>query len=196
MARSKQVLRNGKWEEGSASPELLRDDLRSLPGEYVTKDIAEPNKIHELDPQHVVNQILDDKVTGKDSSKLDDKEKPRDPEFDEVPPGQTRELYQKGVDVVRLRVLKSLVERQILRLKRGANLVDLKVRHLWFPENNLNHYELRTGNPPPDSERPKHMRGFRLELDVLHLPQSIVDYCEARGESIDVPAILTKALVK
>jgi hypothetical protein len=71
-----------------------------------------------------------------------------------------------------MRVIKVSVDRYIEEAKSGIT-PNWGVKHLWFPENNVNHYELREGNPPGDSQRPKHMRRFRIEIDILCIPESI-----------------------
>jgi hypothetical protein len=172
----KLIYKDGEWVEGKASPILLDEELCKLPSEFVTTTVEEADKIHPDDPLHTRLSMLDELEAKANENPIKD-----DIDFDEVPCGDARILYQKGIDVVRMRVLKVIIDNAILLLHKGSTKIDLRVKHLWFPENNLNIYELREGNPPPDSERPKHMRGFRLELDVTRIPQTVVDKCEARG---------------
>jgi hypothetical protein len=70
-------------------------------------------------------------------------------------------LTQERVQAIRERVTGNLV---ISMLK--ANMSEWPLSHLWFPRNTINCYELRNGKPPPDYERPKHMRGMLIAIQV------------------------------
>ena len=76
-----------------------------------------------------------------------------------------------------MRAISSIVNSLLTEAKAGKE-PDMSVRHLWFPEDNVNHYELRDGNPPGDSGRPKHMRGYRIELDIVSIPERVKDVIE------------------
>lgn len=155
-----------------ASPELLSHALRQLPGELVTKELEDPDRAHPSDAPHVIGQIVDDHIE-------------REVKSDAPPPlrqasrfaqaGQCIRLSQREIDFVRMRVISSLIEEYLAWLQGGDDKdgSPVSVRHLWFPENNVNSYELRDGNPPPDADRPKHMRRFRLECDIEDIPRAV-----------------------
>ena len=151
---AKQVLKNGIWQEGSAGPELAREDLRKLPANYVTKDIGDPDKIHELDAPHVVATYLED-------FKKAEEEAAAGPTIADIlgatriPVGEAAPLSQVRIDIERLVVIRGELGNM---LREGRP--EPRILHLWFPEDNVNHYSVRDGNPPADSQRPKHMRGF------------------------------------
>jgi len=155
--------------QGKAGPELLRADLRQLPSELLTKEVPVASKVHALDDPHVKNTIVReyaDKMAGKLS-----------PE-EELPEGAERvqrvvdaTLTQERIDIVRLRVMNAIA-------KNSTDIEDkLRVYHLWFPRNDINEYQLRTGNPPSDSARPKHLRAMQLHIDLGSgkLPPTVVD---------------------
>lgn len=157
--------------KGRGKGKLLREDLRALPGDLVTDDIEDESKIHELDPDHVQADILAD--YGKEHRE----ERPE--QFNKI----NRTLSQAGqwgVDQIRLRVLRTWLGTQISRGQKG-NGPDLGVKHLWFPDDNLDRYGLRDGNPPADVDRPKHMRGLRLEIDLCDPAASIAESLRIRG---------------
>ena len=75
-------------------------------------------------------------------------------------------------------VLKSVAE-------HGPDAAYLKrayrgIQHLWYhklPHKDgidLDHYELRDGNPPSDIDRPKYLRGLDLEIDITKIPDDIM----------------------
>jgi hypothetical protein len=185
--RGKQVLRNGKWEDGAATPELLPEHMRGLPGEWLTKEEAHPNNIHTLDPPHIVGALIDEHV-----KKLNDADKSETPDeaVKKLPcaqPGEVVPLSQWEIDIVRMRVLRSLVKSAIAEKKNGGSPNVRAIQHLRFEENNVNNYALHAGNPPSDQDRLPHERGFQLAIDVLHWPERIVELLQTKGH--DVPNI-------
>jgi len=202
--RGKQVLRNGKWEDGSASPEQKPEHLRGLPADWVTKNEADPDRIHELDPPHIVGALVEEQV-----KKVREQEVPDAPDASFKPsvakPGECRPLSQWEIDMVRFRVMRQLVESAIVAKQHGVKTDIFKVNHLRFPENNVNIYELREGNPPRDAERAQHERGFALVLDIEAWPQSIVDHLATRGvvlpdakkmlDNVEFASLVTKEAV-
>lgn len=182
---AKVLKSDGTWYEGKASPELKPEHLRKLPANYVTKDIADPDKIHELDVPHIVDALTEEQekrdLEGSKTETMADAL----PKLKCAQPGETVPLSQWEIDVVRMRVIKARVDHMVF-MKMNHNVApDLKTKHLWFPEDNVNIYELREGNPPADKDRPKHMRGLRLEIDVENLPPRIVDALAERGVVIE-----------
>lgn len=81
---------------------------------------------------------------------------------------------QGAVDEVRTAVLMQLLVSAV-----RAEVRKPPVRHLWFPRASTRAYDLRDGNPPSDTDRPKHLRGLRLELDLGELPPSLVEQVNA-----------------
>ena len=152
-------------EAGRASPELLREDLRALPSELLTKDAGDADRIYESDEAHVQQSILRDYATAA-AGKTPEAEDKLGAEA--VRGGR---LTQESVDFVRLRVMRAISTNDLTPGEK------LKVSHLWFPRDDVNAYELRMGNPPADSQRPKHLRRLRLEIDLStgRLPETIVD---------------------
>lgn len=176
--RGKRVFRDGKWQDGAAAPEQLREDLRGLPGEWVTKDDADPDRVHELDPPHIVSALVEEQVKklAPEKQTLQGAVKAATvPATDIVP------LTQARVDVVRFRVLHSLVTTALRLKQNGESAPVLVVKHLRFPTNNVNEYELHDGPPPQDSDLNPHERTLHLAIDPLQWPDSIIDMLHAKG---------------
>lgn len=180
------VFKDGKFVEGKAGPEQLPEHMRALPSSFITKHEAEGDKVHELDPPHIVEALVKD---------LTEKEQPK-PTLDGLPLavqalsasmaplGAVVPLNQRRIDVVRFRIIRSRIDRLCKEAEAGTIKLEdaLKnVDHVWFPEDNVNKYELRKGLPPPNSMRPKRLHNYRLELDIMNWPQSVIDALEALG---------------
>lgn len=174
-----------KQQNRKAGPELLREDLRALPSDLVTKDIAEDGKVHELDDPHIQEDYIE---------KYYDKENEKAPDQDRMTAliaklqgelGGGSKLNQAKVDIVRFRVIRALMERPPEELE--------KKRWLKFPEDNIDIYELKEGNPPSDVLRKKHMKGLELHIDCFDWPQRIIDILEANG-IMDTFAELTESI--
>lgn len=164
-----------------AAPELLRSDLRILPSDYVTKDEAEADKIHELDPPHIQEALQYEM----------EKPAPEEDEFEkakEALRGCTKLGEKRGfrnvqdkqleVDAVRMRIINARIQSLCKLAERGMPIEDedFNVQHVWFPDrNNINRYELRDGNPPSDSGRPRHLKKLDLVIDITELPARIKD---------------------
>lgn len=167
------------------SKKLLRPELRELPGEFVTSEIADSGKIHELDAPHIVDAIATELI--EDIVEADNPtSKPK--KIDCAQPGQvlrftsiSPEKAQFEIDIIRLRVMKTLVDRFVKQAASGLE-PDIKVRHLWFPKDNVNEYALRMGNPPRDVDRPPWLRGRRIEIDVEVLPDTVAAILEAEDD--------------
>lgn len=181
--RGRKVLKeDGTWEDRPAKPEALPEHLRSLPGDLVTKDEADEDKIHQEDAPHIVEAL-------KYEADKREHEATREPTAKEhaaavvqdAPLGEVVPLSQQRVDVVRFRIIRSLLAWFVDVLERGDNLILDQVHHVWFPSNNVNEYLLRRGKAPPEADRPEHLRRLRLEIDIMDPPQSIVDAFEAAG---------------
>jgi hypothetical protein len=84
-----------------------------------------------------------------------------------------------------MRVIQALVSRAVDQLNAGLE-PDTGIKHLWFPENNANHYELRSGNPPPRKQRPRYLRDIDLVVDVYAPPESILVELRKRGIDLSI----------
>lgn len=172
--------------EGKASPELLPQHMRSLPSSYVTKDAAEGDKVHPDDPEHVVKTLISDQ-----QKKEAEVPKPEMPLAVQalaeslVPLGVKVPLSQRRIDVVRFRIIKARVDRMA---KTGA--LDTSIVFVWFPEDNVNRYELRKTLP---RKLPRHLRHYKLAIDVFNWPQSIIDALESLGYKYDVQEMIHAA---
>lgn len=189
---AKQVLTEaGEWRDGAAKPQLLREELRKLPGELVTKDVDDEDKAHDLDAPHVVSTIVKDFVKA---------QAPKDePETAEKAikklwapgPGERAPVRQWFVDVVKMRVIRALTNKAVAEYARGLD-PDLTPCHLWFESDNVNNYVLRMGNPPHRKSRPKHLRDIDLVVDVMRPPRSMVEELSRRGIDFDPVKLLEK----
>lgn len=175
--RGKFVLRNGKWEEGKASPELLPEHMRALPDDLVTKDEADEKRIHAEDPGHIVQALVYENAKAEKAAEQDPVGLEKLKALARIPVGDKAPLTQMRIDVEKMHANVS-----ILSSMMAAENPDLdKVWHIWFPTDNVNDYELREGPPPPDIERPKHLRNFNLVVDPLVMPASVIDRFKEAG---------------
>jgi len=176
----KQRLIDGKWAEGKASPELLPAHLRRLPGELVTKEDESPEQIHELDPPHIARSLTREfcEREGDEGKETADSaiKKLRAPG-----PGEKAPVTQWYVDVVRMRVISTLVNKAVDEIAAGLDPDIESPFHLWFPENNANHYELRKGPAPGNRHRPKHAKHIDLDVRLLEIPRSMQELLKAKG---------------
>jgi len=186
----RKVFRNGRWYEGKAGPELLDEEMRGLPSSYVTKEEADEERVHKLDPSHIRRALVREKQVNETRAKKDEPIKA----LQRAPMGEVVPLRQDFIDVEKMFVMKGIVEGQMRELERGTRLYpDLEVpHHLWFPENNVNNWLVKPGWAPPDSERPKHLRGFELNVDLMNIPERVRDALHAEG--MDAGYFLKKVL--
>lgn len=85
-------------------------------------------------------------------------------------PRRVEPLTPRGIEHTRIRVTLACL---ISAVEKGVRKP--RVRHLWFPQDNVNRYELRDGNPPADVDRPKHLRGQSLVIDIGVIPADVWD---------------------
>jgi len=186
------VYKDGKWQRGKASPEHLREDLRALPGKFVTKDTGDPDKIHELDDPHIVSALTREQWE-------EEAKESKPPSVDEIlgriPIGDRAPLRQDRIDVEKFFVWRGVIQGQLRELQQGERLEpDLEQLHwLEFPDDNVNNYIVHEGKPPPDSERPEHTKGWDLVVDIMNPPRSVMDKLEATGS---VQAKFARKLLK
>lgn len=91
------------------------------------------------------------------------------------PGGAPGPVTRRGVEKARIRVTFACLISAVERGERHP-----PVRHLWFPEDRISLYHLRDGNPPADQDRPPHLRGHRLAIDIGEIPQDVWDAVKAQ----------------
>ncbi len=189
---SKQVRsESGEWRDGAAAPKLLPEPLRKLPGELVTGDADDEHKVHELDAPHIVSSLVKDFGKSLEPEKVDTAQKLAKKLW--APgPGERAPVTQWFVDVAKMRVIASLVNRAVDQFSAGLE-PDMSVKHLWFPTTNVNEYELRSGNPPARKARPRYLWDIDLVVDVLNPPRTIVEELKKRGIDLDIQKALRQA---
>jgi len=177
------------------SVENLPEHLRVLPADLVTKDEGDEDRIHETDAPHIVDALREeyDKRQQPEAEKVRTQDAMRRLGADTV--GERVPLRQDRVDLVRARAFCGLITgaSQLAKLGRDYGL-KLVIHHLWFPEDNVNEYELRVGNPPPDNERPKHLRRLVLWIDPLNPPETLIQQLNTAGVSSKEIKFLTQGL--
>ena len=191
---SKRTLtESGEWRDGAAAPRLLPEPLRKLPAEFVTTDVDDPDKAHELDAPHVVSGVIKD-YAYKDAGEREEKT-PRwaSKKLRAPGPGERAPVTQWYVDVARMRVLATLVGRACAQFEVGLP-ADLDVKHLWFPDpRNSNEYELRSGAAPTKRERPKYLREMELDVDVCNPPRKVLSLLKEMGVDFDTVKIFEES---
>lgn len=182
------ILReDGNWEEGKAQPKLLREDLRKLPSHWITEETADGTKIHEVDPPHVVETIRDELAEAEQEQTAVPYAVEAIIELADAPLSEpVVPLNQWRVDAVRLRVIFALIERANLAVSR-KRVVDLEVRHLRFPTDNVHKYELYPGNPPRRKELRRHERDLQLWVDPFNWPRQLTTKLKEAG--VDIPEL-------
>lgn len=179
MSLTKRVLEHQRRIKGNPVSVLVSD--RPAPKAHAKRtELEDPTRPHELDPQHVRDALEDDHVAREEGFTQPEPEKLKDP----LPAGDQRpRLTQYTANIVRLRALKVRID-NAKATANAAGASDDQVRarwgvaHIWFPEPYADHYELRDGNPPADSQRPKHMRGLKLHLDIWD-PWELVSFANS-----------------
>lgn len=163
-----------------AAPELLREDLRRLPGDIVTKDIDDTDRVHELDAPHI-RDVLAEEAREKSGEAVwageMEEPPPPDAEAPQTPAEAMRNNPQLAVDVVRLRILRAWAEAEAGQIANGLP-ADMGFCYVWFPHaGNFDDYEAREPPVPIDRDRPKHLRGLDLVLDLTdkHLLDKIIN---------------------
>lgn len=134
--------------------------MRSLPSAAITDDIEEEGKVHEIDTAEIRQTVAEEWIEGQESGDLK-KDQPG-------PPGW-KPVKQQFVDPILVSALQAVVCGELTKMDIGEE-PSLHVRHLWFPENDIRRYELRNGNPPGRSGRPKWLRGLDLVIDPIRGP--------------------------
>jgi hypothetical protein len=160
----------GQWEEGHAAPRLLPEPLRQLPSDYVTTEIEDQSRVHELDPEHIRESLIDERATAEQGPQPEP-----DQRLPKLPDEKHTRCTQENIDLIRLRVLAVITQDNARRLSAGEK-VDTAVKHVWFKADDvLGDCELRPGNPPPQRDRPRHLRFRQLEIDPMRMPDSLME---------------------
>jgi hypothetical protein len=171
-----------------SSPELLRPELRRLPGELVTKDTDDPDKVHDLDASHIVEALTHEYCQKHEETDQPKVAPEKAPVKDILAGLEQNRLTQDRVDIVRMRVLRAWADTQRQCAADGVEN-DFDVKHLWFEDDDIRAYCWREGNAPADIDRPKHLKGLDLSLDIINveLPNTITRRLNDAGvESIDI----------
>lgn len=185
---AKKVFKDGKWSDGAASPKLLREDLRRLPSDLYTEESEDPDKVHQEDAEHVQSQIIHEYF----ERAQDEMDGPPAPDGEEElklsrvardAKGQDAKITQEQVDIIRMAAILNRLRWTIFAKAMGEPVHDGH-QYLWFDKDDINHYEIRPGNPPARSRRPKHLKNIDLVVDVHKPPQRIKDMLEARGVTL------------
>jgi hypothetical protein len=160
-------------------PKQLPKHLRGLPGEWIAKDISDKQGISPYDPPHIVKSLLRMRLRG-EAEKL----RAQDPfifgslifeaffmSWRKKEPGRFRVIDQYLVDMFRGKILMKRARQKPFRTS---------LAYLWFSEaGNANCYELHEGKAPVDAERPEHMKGLHIEVDLLDWPARVRDILRA-----------------
>ena len=197
----KKVLKDGKWEEGKASPELLSDDLKRLPSDLVTKEPGDADKIWEGDAPHTQDALISDyidKVTGKNEKK-ELKESFKMAEFRKNLYKDTSKpipITDENLGLERMAATVSLISSALILVDNNSSQWTMEhedelnerlgVHHLWFDDDNILALELRRGNPPPPKSRKKHLRDKYQVVDPMDPDRRVKDLMKERlGVDVD-----------
>lgn len=161
---TKKVLtKDGEWKQGSAAPELLAPELRSLPSEVVTKDFDDPDKVVNGDERHVRETIVEDWA-----KKGVDHQTPwvhgRPVDIRSRLFGEDKRLTQDKVDFIRAEVVVQL-ERSKRYLKSKGKPMDVAKRWVIFHEDNVDDYEMVMQDPVKLAPHKEHLKGLDLVID-------------------------------
>lgn len=84
---------------------------------------------------------------------------------------------QRIIDEIRFRVWLHYLRTHLENPKKDL----CKICHIWFPYDEPTSYELRSGNAPSDSDRPKHLKKFKLEIDISFIPNWLREELRPNG---------------
>lgn len=210
--RGKQVLRDGKWEPGQASPEHLREELAQLPSSFVTKDEADPDRVHDLDESHIVEALTEEQRKA-EGSLPDLAPKPEEP-ASKKKLGQ-KSLFKAGttlklsslnahrrqfeIDLIRFKVIHGIINGLYQMVADGHPVSQedfTKPRYLDFPNDNLMEFRFKESNAPANSDRPTYLVGMRLEIDLLNWPERVVDLLKEEGIQVPAPSDIYNSIFK
>ena len=165
----------GTFVEGKASPELVPEHMRGLPASWTTKDEAEGDKVHALDPPHIVEELVEKNLAAENPAvKKELTPALKALEAAIAPPGVVVPLNQIRIDLVRFRIIQKRVAKYAAAVAAGQECDLAKIDLVWFPSDNVNVYMLMPREKAP-AKRPPHLRNYKLEIDIFNWPQSILD---------------------
>jgi hypothetical protein len=150
--------------------------LRKLPGELVTHDAGDKERIHRQDPWHVQSGLKKEaakRLVGYVPPIVRCQTAVR-AIFDKLQqdPFRFHNLDQELVDLWRARTILAWAQKLD---------IDTDQYHLWFEKPSGHSAELRRGHPPPRGERPNHLKNLNLELHVLDWPARMRDIVRGVG---------------
>lgn len=168
-----------KVEPKGKAATLLPEIQRDLPGELITKDEADVDRVHPLDPPHIKSALVYEH-----QKKLDPKAEKEDEAVKKLTcaqPGEKVPLSQHEIDVIRCRVIYTWINRELSKAACGEK-VDTEIKHLYFPEpDNVNSYALRKGRPRDWEKSYRHQKHLDTVVDIFELPPRIKDFLAAKG---------------
>jgi hypothetical protein len=143
-----------------------------MPSEHVTKDGGDVDKIHPDDDPHVVEQYQADFARAQHEAM-----NPARRETDKSAIQAFVEQHvnwnvfnQASVDWMRFVAIYNGIDGIMKRRERGE-MPDLhEIKHLWFPKPSFDAVQCKKGNAPADVERPKHLKGLNLAVDLWEWP--------------------------
>jgi hypothetical protein len=176
----------GKFVEGKAAPWLPPEQMRGLPQNFTTRDSSDGDKVHEDDPPHIVQALIHEQTKAEQKPKEDLPTAVKVLADSLAPTGEVVPLNQERIDIVRFRIIRARINRLFGDPKPEIALRDLKVDYVFFPRDNVNAYELRAKVKRDGVEKlpwplPKHLKNFKLEIDIYNWPESVLDGLKAIG---------------
>ena len=170
------------FKEGKASPWLPPEQMRGLPADYTTKDPSDPDRIHELDPPHIVEALTEEQKKAEEEPPSSEAVEALKALFNEVYIGRRVPITQERVDVVKFISLWNFVKAQSKKIAAGLqDDIDWRIHHLWFPTPYMHRREKRLGKPPSRILRPAWLKDIDLVLDLDSWPRSVCDRLEELG---------------
>lgn len=157
---------------------LIREDLRKLPGDLVTKEHPDGSRIHELDPPHIVDKIAQDYREDPDIYTKG----PRKPDPEYKLKGTITRYGQLGIDFRRINVYMATCRTIVKRNERNQfsciNYIIEQAKcplYIWYPKDDLLSAELRKGHAPSNGSRPKWLKNKDLWVNILDFPERLYD---------------------
>jgi len=173
------LLITPKVEPHGKGAKLLPEHMRKLPGDIVTEDIAEGDKIHELDPPHIRSNILDEQKAALKGKPLTESEVIG--KLKSAGPGETVPISQFEVDIIRFRIVAQRIKTSMGDALNGVE-PNTELMHIFFPDKrNVNQYELRPGKPRNYLPEYKHQKDLDTIVDIFDIPTRLKDYLKSRG---------------
>lgn len=182
------VFKDGKFVPGKAKPWLPPMEMRGLPQNWTTKDISDGDKIHEYDPPHIIKELMRKQDANERAASTSLPAALQALSNAAAPLGESVPLSQERIDLVRFRIIRARVNRLASSAQPEKDLADIKVDYVFFPDNNVNNYQLRAkvarhGARALPHPLPKHLRPFKLEVDIYNWPESVINALKSVGQT-------------